>query len=147
LRQRRPRLDDLTLDGSAARHTSGLPIGRPGVLQLGCILSATTGKRVRGLKAARVAGLRTAAARAQFRPGGCDMRAYVLINVRPGKVREIVSAVSQMEGVRHADACWGLPDVFVYVETPSEKRLNELVIDKIQKLEGVERTETHIAVE
>jgi DNA-binding Lrp family transcriptional regulator len=37
--------------------------------------------------------------------------------------------------------------VFVYVETPSEKRLNELVIDQIQKLEGVERTETHIAVE
>src|SRR5439155_684159 len=40
------------------------------------------------------------------------MRAYVLINVRPGKVRGVVEAVSQMEGVRHADACWGLPDVF-----------------------------------
>jgi DNA-binding Lrp family transcriptional regulator len=75
------------------------------------------------------------------------MRAYILVNVRPGKVREIVAAVSQMEGVRHADACWGLPDVFVYVETPNEKKLNELVIDQIQKLEGVERTETHIAVE
>ena len=75
------------------------------------------------------------------------MRAYILINVRPGKVREIVSAVSQMEGVRHADACWGLPDVFVYVETSSERKLNELVMDQIQKLEGVERTATHIAVE
>ena len=75
------------------------------------------------------------------------MRAYVLINVRPGKVRDVVDAVSQMEGVRHADACWGLPDVFVYVETPNEKDLNQLVIDKIQKLEGVERTETHITVE
>ncbi len=75
------------------------------------------------------------------------MRAYVLINIRPGKVRDIVSAVSQMDGVRHADACWGLPDVFVYVETPDEKKLNQLVMDKIQKLEGVERTETHIAVE
>ncbi|MBZ5514692.1 MAG: Lrp/AsnC ligand binding domain-containing protein [Acidobacteriia bacterium] len=75
------------------------------------------------------------------------MRAYVLINVRPGKVRDVVGAVSQMEGVRHADACWGLPDVFVYVETPNEKDLNQLVIDKIQKLEGVERTETHITVE
>jgi DNA-binding Lrp family transcriptional regulator len=82
-----------------------------------------------------------------FLPEGKNMRAYILVNVRPGKVREIVAAVSQMEGVRHADACWGLPDVFVYVETPSEKRLNELVIDQIQKLEGVERTETHIAVE
>jgi DNA-binding Lrp family transcriptional regulator len=75
------------------------------------------------------------------------MRAYISVNVRPGKVREIVAAVSQMEGVRHADACWGMPDVFVYVETPSEKKLNALVIDQIQKLEGVERTETHIVVE
>ncbi len=75
------------------------------------------------------------------------MRAYVLINVRPGKVRDVVNAVSGMNGVRHADACWGLPDVFVYVETADEKKLNELVMDKIQKLEGVDRTETHITVE
>ncbi len=74
------------------------------------------------------------------------MRAYVLINVRPGKVREVVGAVSQLEGVRHADACWGLPDVFAYVETPDEKSLNTLVVDKIQELEGVDRTETHIVV-
>ena len=74
------------------------------------------------------------------------MRAYVLINVRPGKVREVVGAVSQLEGVQHADACWGLPDVFAYVETPDEKSLNTLVVDKIQELEGVDRTETHIVV-
>lgn len=75
------------------------------------------------------------------------MRAYVLINVRPGKVREVVAAVSEMEGVRHADACWGLPDVFAYADTSDEKSLNRLVMDKIQKLEGVDRTETHIVVE
>jgi DNA-binding Lrp family transcriptional regulator len=74
------------------------------------------------------------------------MRAYVLINVRAGKVRELVTAVSELEGVRHADACWGLPDVFAYVETPDEKSLNRLVVDQIQKLDGVERTETHIVV-
>ena len=75
------------------------------------------------------------------------MRAYILINVRPGKVRDVVGFVSRLEGVRHADACWGLPDVFVYVETPDERKLNELVMDHLQKLEGVERTETHIVVE
>jgi DNA-binding Lrp family transcriptional regulator len=74
------------------------------------------------------------------------MRGYVLINVRPGKVRDVVDSVSQMTGVQHADACWGLPDVFVYVETADERSFNDLVIDRIQKLEGVERTETHIAV-
>jgi DNA-binding Lrp family transcriptional regulator len=75
------------------------------------------------------------------------MRAYVLINVRPGKVRDVVNAVSQMESVRHADACWGLPDVFAYVDSADEKSLNHLVMDQIQKLEGVDRTETHIVVE
>lgn len=74
------------------------------------------------------------------------MRAYVLINVRAGRVREVVDAVSQLEGVQHADACWGLPDVFAYVETPDEKSLNLLVVDKIQRLDGVDRTETHIVV-
>lgn len=74
------------------------------------------------------------------------MRGYVLINVRPGKVRDVVGAVTQMTGVHHADACWGLPDVFVYVETVDERAFNDLVIDQIQKLDGVERTETHIAV-
>ena len=79
--------------------------------------------------------------------GETPMRAYVLVNVRPGKVREIVSAVSAMEGVKHADACWGLPDVFAYIETPDEKSLHRLVMDSLQKLDGVERTETHIVFE
>lgn len=74
------------------------------------------------------------------------MRAYVLINVRPGKVRYVVGMVSQISGVRHADACWGLPDIFAYVDTPDEKTLNLLVMDKSQRMDGVERTETHIVV-
>jgi DNA-binding Lrp family transcriptional regulator len=76
-----------------------------------------------------------------------NMRAYILINVRPGKVREVVTAVAKMDSVRHAEACWGQPDVFAYVETSDDRKLNQLVVDKIQKLEGVERTDTHIAVE
>ena len=75
------------------------------------------------------------------------MRAYVLINVRPGKVRDVVDSVTNMEGIKHADACWGVPDVFAYAETGDERSLHQLVIDKIQNLEGVERTETHIVVE
>lgn len=75
------------------------------------------------------------------------MRAYILITVQPGKVRDVVATISELNGVRRADACWGMPDVFAYVETPSEKSLNHLVIDEIQKVDGVERTETHIVAE
>jgi DNA-binding Lrp family transcriptional regulator len=75
------------------------------------------------------------------------MRAYILINVRPARVREVVAAISRLNGIKRADACWGMPDLFAYAETDTEKALNELVIDGIQKIEGVERTETHIVVE
>ena len=75
------------------------------------------------------------------------MRAYVLINTKPGKILDILAAVAQLEDVRHADACWGMPDIFVEAQTADEKGLNELVIDRIQKLDGLERTETHIVVE
>ena len=75
------------------------------------------------------------------------MRAYVLINARPGKVRDIVTKVARLDGIRHADICWGIPDIFVEVHTADERELNELVIDQIQQLDGVARTETHIVVE
>jgi DNA-binding Lrp family transcriptional regulator len=75
------------------------------------------------------------------------MRAYVLITTKPGRVRDLLAAVAELEDVRHADACWGMPDIFVEAQTADDKGLNELVIDRIQKLDGVERTETHIVVE
>ena len=75
------------------------------------------------------------------------MRADVLINPKPGKFRDILAAVAQLEDARHADACWGMSDIFVEAQTADEQGLNELVIDRIQKLDGVERTETHIVVE
>ena len=75
------------------------------------------------------------------------MRAYVLVNAKPGKVRDIGRQISQMYGVRMANACWGVPDIFVVVEVANAGELDNLVMDKIQSLECVERTETHIAIE
>ena len=72
------------------------------------------------------------------------MRAYVLINVRPGKVRDVVSAVSQFEGVRHADACWGLPDVFAFVDfhwkqAPDEFKGNTTKSGETLRIGGTQR--------
>jgi len=46
-----------------------------------------------------------------------------------------------------ADPCWGSGDVYAVVEFPAWKELNALVLDKVHKMEGVIRTETHVAVE
>lgn len=75
------------------------------------------------------------------------MRAYVLVHAEMGKVREVARQIASLSGVKMANACWGVPDIFVVVEIANADELNKLVIDKIQSVEGVERTETHIAID
>jgi len=52
-----------------------------------------------------------------------------------------------MDGVKSAHACWGVPDVIAYVEVAGQRELDALVMETIQKMEGVERTDTHIALD
>ena len=74
------------------------------------------------------------------------MRAYVLINVRAGKSRNVVKGLRKLKGVKSADVCWGRPDLFVLVDVASEKALAQTVLDKIQALDGVESTDTHLVI-
>lgn len=75
------------------------------------------------------------------------MRAYVLVTVGPGKARDIARKISTLPGVKMANACWGDPDVYVVVEVANSEDLNSLVISKIQSIDGVGRTSTHIALD
>jgi DNA-binding Lrp family transcriptional regulator len=75
------------------------------------------------------------------------MRAYVVITVGPGKARDVARAVVGLPGVKMANACFGSPDVFAVVEVGQQEELNKLVMDKIQSINGVGRTETHIAID
>lgn len=74
------------------------------------------------------------------------MRAYVLVNVAPGQIQEVVQKLSRLPGVKAADACWGVPDVFVAVEVGDEDELSKLVIQEIQDIDGIEKTDTHIVI-
>lgn len=75
------------------------------------------------------------------------MRAYVLVTAGPGKARDIARKIAVLPGVKMANACWGDPDVYVVVEVASSEDLNSLVISKIQSIDGVGRTSTHIALD
>ncbi len=75
------------------------------------------------------------------------MKAYVLINVRAGKAREVVEKVRQIEGIKQANACWGRPDVFTLADVPNEEFLEETVLAKIHGIDGVESTDTHLVIE
>jgi DNA-binding Lrp family transcriptional regulator len=75
------------------------------------------------------------------------VRAYVLINVRAGHAKKVQQQLAELSGIRSAHTCWGVPDVIAYVEVSSQRELDDLVLEKIQKMDGVERTDTHIALE
>ena len=72
------------------------------------------------------------------------MKAFVLVNVRAGKVPKVLNALRRVEAVQLAHACWGRPDIFLLVEVKNEKALSDLVIGKVQPIVGIESTETHI---
>ena len=76
------------------------------------------------------------------------MRAFVVITTENGKSCEIARWIAGLPGVMMADACFGSHDVVVAViEFKESQTLNKLVTDKIQSLEGVRETSTHIAIE
>lgn len=76
-----------------------------------------------------------------------DMKAYVVVTVEAGKAREVARQVASLAGVKMADACWGSRDIFVVIEARDSQELNKLVMNKIQKLEGVRDTSTHVAID
>jgi DNA-binding Lrp family transcriptional regulator len=75
------------------------------------------------------------------------MKAYVIVTAKAGKTTDVARSIAALPGVKMADACWGGGDVYAVVEFPVWKDLNELVLDKIHSMDGVLRTETHVAVE
>ena len=75
------------------------------------------------------------------------MRAYIVVAVRPGKSRDVARQITSLPGVKMADECWGSRDVFAVVEVAESQELNKLVMDTIQRPEGVAGTSNHIAID
>ncbi len=75
------------------------------------------------------------------------MRAYLVVSAESAKVRDLAKTIAALPGVRMADACWGVGDVYGVLEFNEWKELNALVLDKIRQMPGVTKTETHVAVE
>ena len=56
------------------------------------------------------------------------MKAYLLIETRPGTSEDVVKAVKmRFQNVLHADSVYGRHDVIVVLEAPDLETLNEFV--------------------
>jgi len=74
------------------------------------------------------------------------MQAYVFVNVRAGWARKIIRDMGEIPEVKSVHACWGRPDLIAYLEVGDETELRDVILSRIQNLEGVTDTDTHIVV-
>jgi DNA-binding Lrp family transcriptional regulator len=73
------------------------------------------------------------------------LEAYILVNAEPGMIWEVAEAVSKIDGVKMAHAVTGQFDVAAFVVFAKVEELGR-IIEKVQQIKGVRRTQTLIAV-
>ena len=75
------------------------------------------------------------------------MKAYVLIKIRAGEVKDVVRQLLKLEGVIEAHMTFGPYDAVAVVDTLDITRLGAITASSIQPIPGVEQTLTCLAVD
>lgn len=75
------------------------------------------------------------------------MKAYVLITIRAGEIREVMRQLQRTEGVLEAHMTFGPYDAVAVVSAPDIKNLGKVISQGIQPIPGVVNTLTCLAVE
>jgi hypothetical protein len=73
------------------------------------------------------------------------LKAYILMNTEASELWSVAEAALKIEGVKTADAVTGQFDAIALVEFPKMDDLGK-IIEKIQHLRGVLRTQTLIGI-
>lgn len=75
------------------------------------------------------------------------MKAYVLIRIRAGEVKDVVRNLRKVEGVTEANMTFGPYDAVAVVETTDIAKLGAITASAIQPIPGVEQTLTCLTVD
>jgi len=73
------------------------------------------------------------------------MEAYIFINSDPRILWQITEALLKIEGIKMSHAVTGQFDVVAYAEFANMDMFRK-IIDKVRSLEGVQRTQTAVAI-
>jgi len=74
------------------------------------------------------------------------VRAYVLINVKAGKINGVLKALKELAEVQEAYPATGDYDAVVQVEVEELDDVHRLVSERIHRIDGIKRTTTHVAL-
>ena len=75
------------------------------------------------------------------------MKAYILIKIRPGEVKQVVKQLRKIDMVKNAEMTLGPYDAIAIVESGDLGKLGSLIASEIQPIPGVEQTLTCLAIE
>jgi DNA-binding Lrp family transcriptional regulator len=75
------------------------------------------------------------------------VKAYVLIEAAPGASREVAAQAQKIDGVKSVSVVTGPHDVIVLAETADAKALGDLLISKLQTIDGVAGTMTDVVLD
>jgi DNA-binding Lrp family transcriptional regulator len=70
------------------------------------------------------------------------VQAYILIQTEVGKAAAVAAAVGSLPGVASAEDVTGPYDVIVRAEAVDVDQLGQLVVARVQKVDGITRTLT-----
>jgi DNA-binding Lrp family transcriptional regulator len=73
------------------------------------------------------------------------LEAYILINTEPNALWSVAETLLRIEGIKMAHAVTGQFDAVALAEFPKMENLGK-IIERIQSLKGVLRTQTLIAI-
>lgn len=75
------------------------------------------------------------------------MEAYIFIRAAAKKIPAVRTAVGALSGIKRVNACWGVPDIIALAEVRDLQALRDLVLTKVQAVDGVVETDSHIVIE
>jgi DNA-binding Lrp family transcriptional regulator len=75
------------------------------------------------------------------------MKAYVLINIRTGEIKDVVRQMKKITQVREVNMTFGPYDAVAIVESRDIDDLGNILAGSIQPIPGVEETLTCLTVE
>ncbi len=75
------------------------------------------------------------------------MKAFVLIKVEPGKLKEVMESLSGMHTVKEAYCLTGPDDIIAVLESEDAKSISEVIISNLHSVEGIKGTDTRLVVE
>ncbi len=74
-------------------------------------------------------------------------KVYVLINVKRGAVKHVLKEISSLNNISEVSIVSGRYDMFAKIEGESLPVITDMIVNRIHKIDGVEKTETLIALD